>query len=310
MPRASYARRARAFSLIELLVVIAIIAILIGLLLAAVQKVRAAAARLQCQNNMKQIGLALHNYADANDGRFPPSWETTPAPKGHTIHTFLLPFVEQGNVYNRLNMKASSFDPVNLPISGNMAANATIKVYLCPSAPDRTADYVAVGWRPSSTALGVTDYAVLNGYDLPFGSLLPPGMPTSQRGAILPDQKTKIVTITDGTSNTLVFAEDAGRIQRYEKGKLISGVYSTGGAWMDWENEFDVHGYQPAQPGQPDQPSCTINCTNNNEIYSFHSGGAMILMADGSVRFLRETVSPVTLAGLISARGGETIADF
>src|SRR5262245_48264270 len=106
--------RRRGFTLIELLVVIAIIAVLIGLLLPALQKVRESSARSSCLNNMKQIGIALHNYSTA-EGGLPPYGKTTPSPKGHSIHTFLLPYMEQDNVYKMIRLDKAWDDALNLP---------------------------------------------------------------------------------------------------------------------------------------------------------------------------------------------------
>ena len=221
----------RGFTLIELLVVIAIIAILIGLLLPAVQKVREAAARMTCQNNMKQIALAAHNYESANQF-FPPGTSNShstayPVPQS-TMNAgsygasmagtlaFILPYMEQQNIYNQF--PAGVF---NLPGSASWysfaAANATIKPYLCPSDNAQGASPTYGSWAfllyypggmsgyyfSGNTAFGRTNYAAVAGY---LGNI--PGYPYT--GVFAYNTKTTLVAITDGTSNTFAFGEALG----------------------------------------------------------------------------------------------------
>ena len=305
--------RRSAFTLVELLVVIAIIGILVALLLPAVQAAREAARRMSCQNNCKQIGLALHNYHDTHQG-FPPAGITdkdrNPATydPGHSIHTYLLPFLEQQNVYDQFKIDLSIVDPQNLPIPpiNNLAASTVINVYLCPSrVGGATSNYGpgGLGAFPIPVNLANTDYAIVDGIGGSFVSFLPAGTPQGTTGAITFDIKPRIADIVDGTTNTLIFAEDAGRSGRWHLGRQVSGSFSDGAAWADMQTEYWVHGSNLDNSGG----RCSINCTNDNEIYAFHPGGALVVMADGSVQFLVETIQPQIVAALISRMGGEVI---
>jgi prepilin-type N-terminal cleavage/methylation domain-containing protein/prepilin-type processing-associated H-X9-DG protein len=306
-------KRPPGLTLVELVVVIAIIGVLIALLLPAVQKVREATLRSSCRNNLRQIGIALHNY-EGQHGFFPPcGYDMTPPPMGHSFYSFLLPFVEQDNVYKQIRFDLAATHPQNLPLppASNRAGTTRIRTYMCPAAPDRLADYGKAGLLPippGIATLGVTDYAVITGIGTPFANFLPPGTPRGDTGTLLYDTETRVTDIRDGTSYTLLIAEDAGRIERYEMGKLVPGQWSDGGAWGDYNHEIWVHGSNLDGSGG----RCVMNCTNDNEIYSFHSGGAHVLMADGSIHFLNPSIQPGVLAALISKAGGEPIsgADF
>jgi prepilin-type N-terminal cleavage/methylation domain-containing protein/prepilin-type processing-associated H-X9-DG protein len=291
------------FTLIELLVVIAIIAILIGLLLPAVQKVREASARSQCSNNLKQIGLAYQSFHDARKF-FPPGAVSAAQPKlgipsgvQHGWAVFLLPYLEQNNLYRNYNFNLDWRDAVHAGIYGT-----ELSVFRCPSAPNQGLT-TTVTFKGATNVVALGDYAPNNGLNV--SQLAPLGLVDSvanDDGVLRVNFLCPISAIMDGTSNTMLIAEDAARPQAWRMGKQVSGSVS-GAGWANRDSEYITHGFTADGASSPGP--CAINCTNNNEIYAFHPSGANILFADGSVRLVTTSV-PIRIVGaLITRAGGE-----
>jgi prepilin-type N-terminal cleavage/methylation domain-containing protein/prepilin-type processing-associated H-X9-DG protein len=332
------------FTLIELLVVVAIIGILIGLLLPAVQKVRESASRAKCANNLKQIGLALHNYHSVNE-QFPQAYKllTSPdptAPAGANVYgagafVLILPYLEQDNVYRLIDVTRAALSTANMP-PNNPAYSMPIAPFLCPSSPGQpTVDYsaelahsfanfgITVSYPPG-LIFGRTDYAPDAGMQADI-----PGISINAGASILaqpPDGPVRITSITDGSSNTIMVVEDAGRPAWYGSRGMVTqaGGYTAGpngpapqggGAWADPLNYIATNGSDPSGSGIaagggfdgiPVAPwSCSEGCSNDSEIFSFHVGGSNMAFGDGSVRYVRNGLTMAQMQALLSRAGGE-----
>jgi prepilin-type N-terminal cleavage/methylation domain-containing protein len=258
MCRHQQPRRSGGFTLIELLVVIAIIAVLIGLLLPAVQKVREAANRATCTNNLKQLGLAVHQY-DNTHGRFPPGQVSGPFPPAgvmrpvmHGWGAFLLPYLEQQDLANLYRWDLNQWGPPNQPVASHQ-----LKIMQCPSAePDRwmTAGLFSYGGKGACT-----DYLPIQGVDPVLPDLGWVDRVGNYQGILAPNFMARHSDIVDGTSNTLLISEDAGRPRQWRAGRPGPDQTVAGGVWTGG----GVHLNQGSTPDGALQPGrCAINCTN------------------------------------------------
>lgn len=307
--------RSRGFTLIELLVVIAIIAVLVSLLLPAVQSAREAARRTQCRNNLRQTGLALHNY-ESGFGLFPPS-STSGFGRGawlypatgmndpnihlHSFASLILPYLEQSSLYQSINYNVSSLAPANRSI-----AETKLPVYRCPSYSgqpvSRESLYVSL---VGSSELAIRNYAALGAKTVVGLSGAIPA-----EGTMYPGSATKIRDIIDGTSNTLVISET----REPNAAVWIDG--STASLCARWADPTNF----PTFGGN----TCSINHTPYfaaggvlmnpiQQTYgpsSQHEGGANHLLGDGSVRFVSENIDAGLYESLITRNGSEVTGEY
>ncbi len=303
-----------AFTLIELLVVIAIIAILIALLLPAVQQAREAARRTQCRNNLKQIGLAMHNY-ESSMRVFPPSstsgfgrgaWNypgtgpSDPAIHLHSFASLILPYIDGANVHNNIQYNVSSLAPMNRDV-----ASQVLPFYRCPSftGNDFSADPLY------TTTVGSNRFAIRNYVAMGARTALGLSGAIPADGVLFPGSRTGFRDITDGTSNTVMITETR------EQNAAVWIVGTTASVAARWVNVMappmfagntNAINYEPYFPGGVFPNSIGQRFGPS----SFHTGGAHHLLCDGSVRFLSQNLDAAVYDSLITRNGGEVVGEF
>jgi prepilin-type processing-associated H-X9-DG protein len=270
---------------------------------------------MSCTNNLKQFGLALHNYANTNRDSFPSTRQTVGSDAKFRAWTpIVLAYVEQDNVGRQWNFsqKWNSATPAAPQVNNLSQSQTKFKVFNCPSAPDGR---VNGAYNPP---LGTGDYIVFHQIRRRFyqANNITPLPATDLPGAMQNGKDVSIMSITDGTSNTVLITENAGRPSYFMLGRAMGTVVPSneGFGWADPDGcSGSVDGSHPTT-GAINTGSaftggtCVMNCNNDSEPYSFHSGGINVCMADGSVRFLRATVAPATFAAMITCNNGEVIS--
>jgi prepilin-type N-terminal cleavage/methylation domain-containing protein len=287
-----YRNPATAFTLIELLVVIAIIAVLIGLLLPAVQKVREAAARLSCQNNLKQIGLAIHMY-EHQLGSCPPGYRnlgvTTSIP-GWGWPVFLMPYLEQGPLYEALGGTRVNFGNGANPVPATALTQTSVKILHCPSDPGPLSN-------PYYDHHGKSNYRGVGG----GGDLYLKPITADRGGMFFANSRVRLADVTDGLSNTFAIGETSLNERRNWWGGIWAGCARVGSFGPYQGDLVWVSGVY----WSIDQANLRLNGPDPWAFCSPHTGGVSFVFGDGGVRFVRDSADPALVERLAVRNDGQ-----
>ncbi|MGI8980936.1 MAG: DUF1559 domain-containing protein [Pirellulaceae bacterium] len=286
-------RRYSGLTLVELLVALFLVGVLVALLIPAIQWARESARRMQCQNHQRQWGIAVSNYEGVYR-EFPPSSRAVPVES--SAITLLLPYVEGSSVAYDLDFSWSDLENRN-------AVSVVIPFLQCPSSPSNGMVDYSYSFGPATG-----DYAPAHGVAASYCALA--GWPTfapPDFNGILTPLPCSTGNVTDGLSQTVLFVEDAGRPYLWRMGRQVEGI-AKHGAWANPEYEVAINGSDRLVQGSGEGGgTCIMNCTNDNETYSFHPGGANLLFGDGSVHFVSQQIEPRVFAAMITRASSDLV---
>jgi prepilin-type N-terminal cleavage/methylation domain-containing protein len=333
--------RSKGFTLIELLVVIAIIAVLIALLLPAVQQAREAARRTQCKNNLKQLGLAIYNY-ESTYGGYPLACQHPASAWGNSMYVGMLPYFDQGPLYNAWDMNGTTAGANGStgwvdgnPNNGALINGKVIPVLNCPSSP---VPQLGNGRGNASAGVNIPSYAGIAGTsNQPFGNFTETRAATNGNGSFgaggpfIQGKWTRLAMLSDGSSNVAMIGEQSdwctdtsNNNARYDCRSGGPGVSQGGGPGYGWsmgngcwplacDRQFGLTTtvFQPGTKAFNGRPAgLGSDCGANFPIQSAHTGGAHLLMGDGTVRFISNNINFATMLMLVTRDDGNPLGDF